>query len=153
MRYSVQNLTLLTCVTTASNTSPLNGRNTIALYFTGYTTKPLPGCIRPAPMLSIVVTAITKPYLHNTQSVAVTQDTSTIPLLWILSSHAYSLLHRIKWLLPGTVIALSQNAQTAVGYGYLQQLWIQPWSQYVIRTFRVSRTNIYIWHNDRQTKK
>lgn len=35
--------TLLTCVTTASNTSPLNGRKTIALYFTGYTTNPWPG--------------------------------------------------------------------------------------------------------------
>ena len=74
MHYSVQNLTLLTCVTTASNTSPLNGRKTIALYFTGYTTNPLPGCIRPAPMLSIVVTAITNPYLRKTQSYIIKQD-------------------------------------------------------------------------------
>lgn len=58
-------LTLLTWVTTASTTSPLNGRNTMALYFTGYSTKPLPGWITPAPMLSIVVTAITKPYLKE----------------------------------------------------------------------------------------
>lgn len=47
----------------ASNTSPLNGLNTIALYLTGYTTKPCPGCMIPAPILSIVVTATTKPYL------------------------------------------------------------------------------------------
>lgn len=54
--------TLFNCVTTASSTSPLNGRKTIALYFTGYTTKPCPGCIIPAPISSIVVTAITNPY-------------------------------------------------------------------------------------------
>lgn len=57
--------TLFTCVTIASNTSPLNGLNTIALYLTGYTTKPCPGCIIPAPILSIVVTATTKPYLKD----------------------------------------------------------------------------------------
>lgn len=55
-------LTLLTCVTTASRTSPLNGRKTMALYLTGYTTKPWPGWIKPEPILSMVVTAITKPY-------------------------------------------------------------------------------------------
>lgn len=55
--------TLFTCVTTASKTSPLKGRKTIALYLTGYTTKPIPGWIIPAPILSIVVTAITNPYL------------------------------------------------------------------------------------------
>lgn len=54
--------TLLTCVTTASSTSPLNGRNTIALYLTGYTTKPWPGWMTPEPIWSMVVTAITKPY-------------------------------------------------------------------------------------------
>ncbi len=56
-------LTLLTWVTTASRTSPLKGLNTMALYLTGYTTKPRPGWMNPAPMLSIVVTAITNPYL------------------------------------------------------------------------------------------
>jgi hypothetical protein len=35
----------------------------MALYLTGYTTYPCPGKIKPAPMLSIVVTAITNPYL------------------------------------------------------------------------------------------
>lgn len=55
--------TLLICLTTASRTSPLNGRKTIALYLTGYTTNPWPGCITPEPIWSIVVTAITKPYL------------------------------------------------------------------------------------------
>lgn len=50
-------------MTTASRTSPLKGRKTIALYLTGYTTKPWPGWIIPDPISSIVVTAITKPYL------------------------------------------------------------------------------------------
>lgn len=59
------NLTLFTCMTIASRTSPLNGLNTIALYFTGYTTNPWPGCTIPAPILSIVVTAITNPYLKR----------------------------------------------------------------------------------------
>lgn len=58
-------LTLFTCITIASKTSPLNGLNTIALYLTGYTTNPCPGNTRPAPILSIVVTAITKPYLQH----------------------------------------------------------------------------------------
>lgn len=35
--------TLLTCVTTASVTSPLKGRKTMALYLTGYSANPLPG--------------------------------------------------------------------------------------------------------------
>lgn len=61
-------LTLLTWVTTASTTSPLNGRKTMALYLTGYRTNPLPGWITPAPMLSMVVTAITKPYLKQRAS-------------------------------------------------------------------------------------
>lgn len=60
-------LTLLTCVTTASNTSPLKGRNTIALYLMGYRTNPALGWIIPAPILSIVVTAMTKPYLKSSQ--------------------------------------------------------------------------------------
>uniref|UniRef100_A0A8C2SMN0 Zinc finger protein-like 1 n=1 Tax=Coturnix japonica TaxID=93934 RepID=A0A8C2SMN0_COTJA len=45
--------------------SPLNGRNTMALYRTGYSTNPRPGWITPAPMLSMVVTAITNPYLQR----------------------------------------------------------------------------------------
>lgn len=57
--------TLFTCLTTASRTSPLKGRKTIALYLTGYTTKPCPGKINPAPMLSILVTAMTNPYLRK----------------------------------------------------------------------------------------
>lgn len=61
----IKPLTLLTWVTTASTTSPLNGRKTMALYFTGQRTNPLPGWITPAPMLSMVVTAITKPYLEG----------------------------------------------------------------------------------------
>jgi hypothetical protein len=55
--------TLFNWVTTASKTSPLKGRKTIALYFTVYTTNPCPGRINPQPMLSICVTAITNPYL------------------------------------------------------------------------------------------
>ena len=35
----------------------------LTLYLTGYTANPLPDCSRPAPMLSMVVTAITNPYL------------------------------------------------------------------------------------------
>lgn len=62
---TVLHLTLLTWVTTASTTSPLNGRKTMALYLTGYRTNPLPGWITPAPMLSMVVTAMTKPYLKE----------------------------------------------------------------------------------------
>lgn len=58
-------------MTTASTTSPLNGRNTMALYFTGYNTKPLPGCMTPAPILSIVVTAMTKPYLQKARETQV----------------------------------------------------------------------------------
>ena len=56
------NYILVTWVKTASRTSPLKGLNTIALYLTGYKTKPSPGWINPAPTLSIVVTAITNPY-------------------------------------------------------------------------------------------
>lgn len=62
-------LTLLTCRTTASNTSPLNGLNTMALYLTGYITNPCPGKIKPAPILSMVVTAITNPYLKNNNNI------------------------------------------------------------------------------------
>ena len=38
--------------------------NWLTLYLTGYRAKPRPGCSAPRPILSIVVTAITKPYLH-----------------------------------------------------------------------------------------
>ena len=55
----------MTWVTIASKTSPLKGLNTMALYLTGYTTNPWPGWISPAPILSIVVTAMTKPYLEH----------------------------------------------------------------------------------------
>ena len=41
----------------------LNG--TVTLYLTGYNAKPLPGNMAPGPMLSIVVTAMTKPYLNE----------------------------------------------------------------------------------------
>ena len=58
-------LTLLTCITIASNISPLKGLKTMALYLTGYKATPLPVCNIPSPMLSIVVTAITKPCLER----------------------------------------------------------------------------------------
>ena len=92
-------LTLLTWVTTASTTSPLKGRNTMALYLTGYKTKPLPGWITPAPMLSMVVTAITNPYLGRTHSKCFngqitsqhkpwryTENVAAMPVGWCTSS-------------------------------------------------------------------
>lgn len=87
-------LTLLTCRTTASNTSPLNGLKTIALYFTGYTTKPCPGKINPAPILSIVVTAITNPYLKQLLYTLHTWDLlqSTYFPVHVPSTSVYSLV-------------------------------------------------------------
>lgn len=52
---------LRTWLTIVSTTCPLNGRNTIALYFTGYVTNPLPGWISPCPIVSIAVTPIMNP--------------------------------------------------------------------------------------------
>ena len=37
----------------------------LTLYLTGYTTNPRPGWMWPTPMLSIVVTAMIKPYLKK----------------------------------------------------------------------------------------
>ena len=59
---SVKIPTLLTWVTIPSRTSPLNGRKTMALYQMLYVTNPDPDWMIPSPILSIVVTAITKPY-------------------------------------------------------------------------------------------
>ena len=58
-----QNPTLITDLTTASTTSPLNGRNTMALYSTGKSTSPRVGKIRPLPILFTLTTATMNPCL------------------------------------------------------------------------------------------
>lgn len=87
----------------ASNTSPLNGLNTIALYLTGYTTKPCPGCMIPAPILSIVVTATTKPYLKLGNIINTLNKYTVNYVIYI-----YKLTFLYKYLLLQYIIFVSQ---------------------------------------------
>eukprot|EP00965_Chrysotila_dentata_P237679 6202053-Pleurochrysis_carterae.AAC.1 len=68
-----------TVVTTASRTSPLNGRNTIAVNLSWKVTTPAPSRIRPSPMEVTCVTQITKPYLPE-------QEPSTFWISFCVSS-------------------------------------------------------------------